>query len=247
MGTTSYLVNEITQTLLKHQIFWFTFLVSGYSYGVMCKVYLLGGESVRKRDGEDVNRQAFSDAGGSPNVLVFSWARANFDQMYQRQKLVYNYLRYLGANSVDFVDYSLSLQEIKEKMEQTDLIYLTGGSPSILIERFKRVGMDVLLKDFNGVIVGRSAGALALCKKCLITIRSTKQVKIIEGLGLINLTMKAHYTCKKDEQLKQLSVGERIFAVPRGSALIYDKGNLACINSVYLFENGEQQKVATIV
>ena len=207
----------------------------------MCKFYLLGGERVRRRDGEVVNRQAFCDAGGSPDVLVFSWARANFDQIYQRQKLVYHYLRYLGANSVTFGDYSLSQQELREKMGQVGLIYLTGGSPSILIERFKRVGVDVLLKDFEGIIVGRSAGALALCKKCLVTIRATKQVKMINGLGLVDLTMKAHYSHKKDAPLKVLSMGERIFAVPRGSALIWDRGKLSCINSVFLFENGERK------
>jgi peptidase E len=209
----------------------------------MRKVYLLGGESIRKRDGEKVNQQAFSDAGGSPEVLVFSWARANFDQQYQREKLVYNYLRYLGAGYISVVDYSTPLQELKEKISQADLIYLTGGSPSILVERFKRVGVDVLLKDFDGIVVGRSAGALALCRKCLVTIRSTKQVKMVDGLGLLDLTMKAHYTRQKDKQLKALSVGGRIFAVPKGSALVVDQTGFSCINSVFLFENGERQKL----
>jgi peptidase E len=207
----------------------------------MRKVYLLGGESIRKRDGEKINQQAFSDAGGSPEVLVFSWARANFDQIYQRQKLVYNYLRYLGANSVTVIDYSTSQQELREKISQASLIYLTGGSPSILIERFKHRKMDSLLKNFDGIIVGRSAGALALCKKCVVTIRSTKQVKLVDGLGLIDLAMNAHYTHKKDEQLKKLSIGKQIFAVPRGSALVYNEvGVLSCINQVFSFENGER-------
>jgi peptidase E len=210
----------------------------------MRKIYLLGGESIRKRDGEKVNRQAFSDAGGSPEVLVFSWARANFDKIYQRQELVYNYLRYLGANSVTFVDYSTSQQELQEKISQTNLIYLTGGSPNILIERFKHHGMNHLLKNFDGVIVGRSAGALALCKKYVATIRTTKQTKIFDGLCLINLTMSAHYTPKKDEQLKKLSIDKQIFAVQKGSALIYtETGVLSCINQVYSFENGKRALV----
>jgi peptidase E len=207
----------------------------------MRKIYLLGGESIRKRDGEKVNQQAFSDAGGSPEVLVFSWARANFDQIYQRQKLVYNYLRYLGANSITFVDYSTSQHELEEKINQANLIYLTGGSPSILIERFKHQKVCPLLKNFDGVIVGRSAGALALCKKCVVTIRATQQVKMLDGLGLIDLTMNAHYTQKKDEHLKKLSMGKQIFAVPRGSALVYnDAGVLSCINQVLSFENGKR-------
>ncbi len=212
----------------------------------MRKVYLLGGESIKKRDGEAVNEQAFSEAGGSPDVLVFSWARASFDRLYQRQKLVYNYLRYLGASNVTIVDYSTPFEELKEKIGQTDLIYLTGGSPSILVERFRNVGVDALLEGFEGVVVGRSAGALALCKKCLVTIRSTKQVKMVDGLGLIDVTMKAHYTSKKDKQLKALSMGGRIFAVPLGSALVYDKGSLSSINPVYLFENGERQKMSCL-
>lgn len=212
----------------------------------MRNVYLLGGERVHKRDGEEVNRQAFSDAGGSPDVLVFPWARANFDQTYQQQKLVYDYLRYLGARSVTVVDYSISQRELREKIAQADLIYLTGGSPSILIERFKHRGVDRLLKDFDGTIVGRSAGALALCKKCLVTIRVTKQLKIINGLNLVDLTMKAHYSRKKDEQIKKFSMDERIFAVPRGSAIVYDKGTLKCINQTFLFENGKRQEYPTV-
>jgi peptidase E len=210
----------------------------------MRKVYLLGGECIKKRDGEKVNAEAFSDAGGSPSVLVFSWARASFDRTYRRQKMVYDYLRYLGADYVTFVDYSTPLKELKEKISQTDLIYLTGGSPSILVERFKRTGVDALLDAFEGVVVGRSAGALALCKKCVVTLRPNKRVKIVDGLGLIDLTLKAHYSPRKDEQLKTLSMGERIFAVPRGSALVYNKGALSCINRVFLFENGERQKMA---
>jgi len=207
----------------------------------MRSVYLLGGESICKRDGEKVNQQAFSAAGGSPDVLVFSWARANFDRIYQRQKLVYNYLRYLGASSVTVVDYSTSQQEIREKFSQANLIYLTGGSPSILVERFKHMHIDALLKTFNGVIVGRSAGALALCTHCVVTIRANKQVKIIDGLGIVDLAMAAHYTCKKDEHLKRLSMGKQIFAVPKGSALVYtEMAGLSCINEVFLFENGKR-------
>jgi peptidase E len=208
----------------------------------MRKVYLLGGESIKKREGEKVNQAAFNDAGGSPDVLVFSWARASFDRFYLRQKMVYNYFRYLGAENVTVVDYSTPLEELKEKISQTDLIYLTGGSPSILVERLRRVGVDTLLDGFEGVVVGRSAGALALCKKCVVTLRPNKRITVVEGLGLLDVTMKAHYSCGKDEELKTLSMAEQIFAVPQGSALVYDKGALSCINRVFLFENGERQK-----
>ena len=111
----------------------------------------------------------------------------------------------------------------------------------MLIERLKKMGVDSLLRGFEGVVVGRSAGALALCKKCVITYRSNSEVKVIHGLGLVDLTLKAHYRLGWDMELIKLSKNDDIFAVPKGSALVYDNGNLSAINNVYLFHKGERQ------
>ncbi len=148
----------------------------------MPKIYLLGGENTHKRDAKEINQQAFHDAGEAPKLLMFSWARASFDKTYSKSKLMFDYFRSLGASTVNNVDYSCSFAEIEKKIFESDLIYLTGGVPTVLIERLKKSGIRSLFVDFNGVIVGRSAGALALCQKCVITYRSTSEVKIIDGL-----------------------------------------------------------------
>jgi hypothetical protein len=82
---------------------------------------------------------------------------------------------------------------------------------------------------------------LALCRKCIITCRRNSDVKIINGLGLTTFTLKVHYKPEKDAELERLSKGEKIYAVPEGSALVYDNGNLSFINNVYLFHKGERQ------
>ena len=171
----------------------------------MPKYYLLGGENTHKRDAEEINQKAFNDAGKSPRVLVFSWARASFDRTYPKSQLMFDYFRSLGASTVNTVDYSCTFEEIKEKISESDLVYLTGGVPTVLIERLKKSGIRSLLKDFEGIIVGRSAGALALCRKCIITCRRTSEIKIIDGLGLVDLTLKTHYKLGKDEKLIGLS------------------------------------------
>ncbi len=209
----------------------------------MPKFYLLGGENIYKRDAQDVNQQAFNDAGESPNVTVLSWARASFDKSYHRQKTLHDYFRYLGARTINTIDYSTSPKVIQEKISEADLVYLTGGVPSVLLERLKKTGVDSLIAKFDRVIVGRSAGALALCKRCVITCRSNKEVKVIDGLGLVDVTLKAHYKITNDESLKALSCREKIFALPKGSALVSNNGELSFINSVFLFESGERKKL----
>jgi peptidase E len=209
----------------------------------MPKLYFLGGENVHRQDAREVNERAFKDAGESPSVLVFSWARASFDRGYQRRRLLENYFNCLGVGAVNFVEYSEGLGDIERKMLESDLIYLTGGVPSVLIERLKKIGVDNLLQSYASIIIGRSAGALALSQKYIVTFRSNSANKIIDGLGLAALTLKVHYKIEQDENLKFLSRDGRIYAIPKGSALVYDDSVLSFIGNVYLFENGEKRKL----
>lgn len=205
----------------------------------MPKLYLLGGENVLKRSAKDINQRAFEDAGAGPSVLVFPWARPSFDKIYQRRKLVIDYFRSLGASSVEFIEYQ-EREGIAEKISASDLIYLTGGQASVLIERTKNMRLDEQIRNYKGIIVGRSAGALALCKRCVTTRRINGRARVVNGLGLADITLKAHYTMENDETLKRFSEMESIFAVPKDSALIYEDQKLCVIGDVYLFISGQR-------
>ena len=207
----------------------------------MAKLYFLGGENVAKRDSIEINEAAFLDAGETPNVVVFPWAKASFDQAYKRRKRLFDYFRSLGACNIDFVDYSDAYKEIKLKVECSDLIYLPGGLASVLVERLKNRNVDGLLRGYEGVVVGRSAGALALGKKCVVTKnRRHPTSKMIPGIGLVDFSLKAHYKPSRDATLKRLSQQDRIYAIPERSALVYDDGCLSFMGEVYLFQNGEK-------
>ena len=204
------------------------------------KTVFLGGENIVKRDSREINEMAFLDAGGEPAVLVFPWARASFDKAYERRKRLSEYFIDLGASTVDFAEYSDPLDEIARKTECSDLIYLPGGLTSVLVERIKNKSVDSLLREYDRVIVGRSAGALALSKNCILSNRHKAAAMIITGIKLVDFSIKVHYKPSKDSELKRLSKEETIYAIPERSALVYDNGALSFIGDVYLFQNGEK-------
>jgi len=209
----------------------------------MAKLYFLGGENVAKRDSREINEAAFRDAGEAPAVVVFPWARASFDKTYKRRKRLFDYFRNLGACTVDFADYSDTMEEITTKVACSNLIYLPGGLASVLIERLQNKSVDRLLRKYEGVVVGRSAGALALGKKCVVTKNRSKPTsKMISGIGLVGFSVKAHYKPSKDGALKKLSKEEKIYAIPERSALVYEDGALSFMGEVYLFQNGEKTR-----
>jgi dipeptidase E len=220
-----------------------SFLGAFQTISVMPKLYLLGGENVSKRSALEVNEQAFQDAAKTPAVLVIPWARACFDKTYAKKKILVDYFISLGAGRIDFVDYSENKEIIADKIVNSNLIYITGGLVTALVERIKEAGIEDLLSDFSGVIVGRSAGALALCKKSVITGRCSKRMHFFEGFGLVDITVKAHYQRKNDDLLNLLSMQENIYAIPEGSAIVVERGTLSFINKVYLFSNGKKQRL----
>jgi peptidase E len=206
----------------------------------MAKLYFLGGENVLKQDSREINEVAFREAGEEPRVVVFTWARPSFDKNYKRRQRLLNYFRNLAAFTVEFVDYGDTFEGIKRKVEDSDLIYLTGGLTTVLIERLKIKNVDPLLRSYDKVIVGRSAGALALCKKCVLTDSRKPAVRMVTGLGLVDFSVKVHYEPSKDCELKRFSKEETIYAIPERSALVYDRGALSFMGDVYIFQNGEK-------
>jgi len=207
---------------------------------VMAKLYFLGGENVTKQDSKYINKIAFKEAADSPRVLVLPWARTPSNKTQKRWKRLLKYFRNIGAGSVDMADYGETFKEISRKIECSDLLYLTGGFTTVLLERLRKKNLAPLLRNYGKVIVGRSAGALALCKKCFLTDRRESLVKMIEGLGIVDFGIKVHYRPSGDVELKRLSKKEKIYAIPEHSALVYDRKSLSFIGDVYMFQNGKK-------
>jgi len=209
----------------------------------MAKLYFLGGEDVVRRDSKEINGKAFTDAGGAPSVLVFPWTAKSVDKTDKYRKMIADYFKELGARRVEFAEFTDSLEEIAEKADGSDLIYLPGGVTRILIERMKNSEVDKLLRKYDKVIIGNSAGALALCKDCILTKdKDNPQTAIIPGLGLVGFNVTVHSSTSKDRELKEMSMKRKIYAIPERSALVYDSGNLSFIGDVYLFYNGKKTK-----
>lgn len=209
----------------------------------MTKLYFLGGEDIVKRDSREINKKAFIDAGGAPMALIFNWTAESVDKTDKYRKIMADYFEELGASKIEFAEYSDSLEEITEKINDSDLIYLPGGVTRILVERIKNAKVDILLRKYNKVIIGNSAGALALCKDYILTRGKHNPVTTaISGFGLVDFSLKVHYDASKDEELRKLSTKRKIYAIPERCALVYDDGSLSFIGNVYLFYEGKKTK-----
>jgi len=209
----------------------------------MTKLYFLGGEDLAKRNSREINKKAFIDADGAPLVLIFPWTAKSIEGPDKYRTIMVNYFKELGAGKIEFAELSDSPEEIAQKIDMSDLIYLPGGDARILVVRIRNANIDNLLRKYGKVIIGNSAGALALCKDCIITKgRDHPETTIISGFGLVDFSVDVHYDSSKDRELKKLSRQRRIYAIPETGALVCNNGDLSFIGNVYSFYEGKKTK-----
>ncbi len=204
------------------------------------RLYLLGGEDNSIRNSKEIDSQAFADAGGSPQVVVLPWtSKGKMREDVQRRALV-DYFKDLGARGVRFIEPSLPYSEMVKLVEQSDLIYLPGGDPKVLVQRMRSTGVANLLTSYDEVIMGNGAGALSLCSEYVLLSGEGDASTVFSGLGLVNIGLAVHYEACMDAQLEGLSTSRSIFAIPEGGAVVITCCSISLIGHVAVFQEGRK-------
>ncbi|MCT4476058.1 Type 1 glutamine amidotransferase-like domain-containing protein [Peribacillus frigoritolerans] len=147
--------------------------------------------------------------------------------------------------SIELLNEDLSDKEMKKSIKEHDILYFIGGKPERLIHVIEEKGLVPIIKDFQGLIIGYSAGSLAFCNDCIITKdKDYPETVVIKGLGLVGFSVEVHYEDNIDGELISLSNERKIYAIPNGSAIFSKNGELfKVINDIYSFQNMKKEIV----
>lgn len=157
----------------------------------------------------------------------------------------------IKINSTTLIDDRFK-EDIKSTIEDADLILLGGGYPLEQIEFFNRINLKNILKSYNGIIIGQSAGAMNCAKRVLCSPEGIEcfndPVEWI-GLGLTNINIEPHFLSnerlfneedkKVREKLLELSFKGDLVALPDGSYIRINEDGLSSIyGEYYIIKNG---------
>ncbi len=148
-------------------------------------------------------------------VFVPTAADLSEDPWYMeadRQKLVD-----LGFKLIDLPLKGKNVDEVKEILDQADLIFVGGGNTFYLLDECNKSGFAKLVPDYvnNGVIyVGGSAGSYIACPTIEAAgwTNSDRNVVNLQDLTAMNLVpciIKAHFVEEKSEAIKEAMAGCR--------------------------------------
>lgn len=142
---------------------------------------------------------------------------------------------------------------------QSDLIILSGGHVPTQNEFFREIGLKELLRNYQGVILGISAGTMNAAARVYAQPEEEGEsaaefCRFLPGLGITSLNVLPHYQQVKDYFLdgKRLfedvtyadSYGECFFAFVDGTYLLIEDGQTTLYGEAYCLRDGVMEQIS---
>jgi len=185
-------------------------------------------------------------------ILFIASDSKNKEKIDLYSKLLFEGLKLSGIN---FDDYLVLADETKnnarEYIEQADLIFLSGGDTYVQSQFFNELKLRELLSDFNGIIIGQSAGALNMAYNVFNSPEEMEESEPIyfEGLGLTDINIEPHFTLDTSDfdeteiyqrnKILEESYNRKIYGQCNGSHILITDSNTYICGRTYLIEDGK--------
>lgn len=148
-----------------------------------------------------------------------------------------------------------TINRAKEYVHNADVIFLSGGNTYIQNQFFKAITLKNLLKGYNGVIIGQSAGSLNMVESVYNSPEDGNESKPIyfNGLGLSNINIEPHF-CLSTINFNELEMYQRnhilaeskkrnIIALCDGSHIFETDKSIDVYGESYIIKNGDIIKI----
>ena len=160
--------------------------------------------------------------------------------------------------SWDVLDHR-NAEKASELIGSADLVFLCGGHCMTEHKFYEELDLKRLLTDFNGVIIGVSAGSMNSAGFVYAPPEYEEEladpsfIRWYEGLGLTNINIFPHYYLYKDAMLgdKRImedivypdSFGKMFYCMPDGTYLMIKDGKSEIFGEYWLLKDGSITKI----
>ena len=152
-------------------------------------------------------------------------------------------------------------QDARILIWKSDFIILAGGHVPTQNAFFQDIGLKELLKDYQGVILGISAGTMNAADRVYVQPEEPGESvpefpRFAEGLGITNINVLPHYQMVKDNYLdgRRLfedityadSWGECFYVFVDGTYLLVKNGRTTLRGEAYRLADGRMEQISRL-
>ncbi len=156
------------------------------------------------------------------------------------------------------LDGRLSPWEIRQAVGESRVVLLSGGHVPTQNAWFAAIGLADALRDFDGVVMGISAGSMNCCGTVYAQPEEPGEAvdpayrRFLPGLGLTNVMILPHYQMVKDNRVDGLRLFEDIsipdsrgrvfYALPDRSYVLAENGQATLYGEAWILQDGEMRR-----
>ena len=148
----------------------------------------------------------------------------------------------IDFNNVECITPDTSPEESQRLVRNSNIVFLMGGNPFLQQELYTSKGLGPILQNYNGVIMGMSAGAMNMSKYIIITPCSEEypNFDIRPGLNLSNISIYPHNNFEGKIFPEEVVQGDEITKSKDLIQVSKEYGPFYCLQD-YLNKNGQTE------
>lgn len=129
------------------------------------------------------------------------------------------------------VDGRMTAEEAQKAASEADALWLAGGDTLAQFAYFQKYGLDRVIRQHQGLVIGMSAGSINLAE---ISLCISARGQVYHGLGCVNITVEPHFVREQlSEELLALSERYVIYGLCDDSLIVCKKETVEYIGEVY--------------
>ena len=184
-------------------------------------------------------------------ILYIAASPDDSEKVDDYASLIFNGLRLSG---ITFSNYFILDNRTKrcayEYIKKANVIFLSGGNTYIQNKFFSQIHLRELLQNFDGIIIGQSAGSINMAKSVYNSPEKgfLSEPIYFEGLGLSNINVEPHFVLdtsnfddlqmyQRNHQLEE-SKKRTIYALCNGAHILETDEYTIIYGKVFLIKDG---------
>ncbi|GFP76292.1 Type 1 glutamine amidotransferase-like domain-containing protein [Clostridium fungisolvens] len=216
----------------------------------MSAYYLFSDFDMDKGFTAEVRDNLLSDIKSDLKIVFIASSPDFFEITDKYAKRYLGWFSDLGINfkSSKVIDNRMKKEEMLEHIRYASVVFLMGGPTMIQFDFLKQNELHKALREYEGCVLGLSAGAINMAKVAICTAESEEdKTEIYEGLNLLDISIEPHFKGRGNEtnlnELLRISEEHDIYAMCDNGAIVCRGKEQFFYGELYLISKGKIKKV----
>lgn len=171
----------------------------------------------------------------------FAFVASEFEKIYEKTNYYFHFfLNMFEEVGIHFeeayvIDGRMGIDEAQKMVAEADVIWLSGGDTPTQFRYFQEYGLDTVIRQHGGIIIGMSAGSINMAKTSICTLScGHRKREIYNGLGCVDISVEPHFVRSEvSNELIDLSKKYMIYGLCDDSLIVCSGKNIEFYGEIY--------------